>query len=158
MPPPAAAMAASATSFMATTLLRRTKPSAQMRTRGRGSRRRLATASAAYPEKMGTKTAPMRAAARKAAIASGDMGRNTPTASPASTPRRISPPANRLTLSSNSEKDQITDSPLSRSPITAGASGRVSAQRSTQAADKLISPPTNQVAHWGPRETSRTSV
>ena len=118
--------------------------------------RRCATAGAAKPEKIGTWIAPMCAQAWDATGTSGDIGRKIATRSPSRTPRRSSASASLVTSRDSSWNVCSRRDPSSPSPIEAIASGRRSAQRCTQFQAMLTFPPTNQVAHSGPRERSTT--
>ena len=91
--------------------------------------------------------------------ASGLMGRNTPTVSPAPTPRWRRALARRFTSRASSSCVSVRVSACSDSQITAGWLPRPAAMlRSQQLAVRFVSPPGN---HWGqamPREASRTRV
>ena len=118
---------------------------------------RWATAGAAKPEKIGTCTAPMCAQACDATATSGDIGRKIATRSPSRTPSRTSASARRVTSSESSANVCSRREPSSASPTDATASGLRSAHRCTQFHAMFTLPPTNQVAHSGPRERSTTA-
>ena len=117
---------------------------------------RWATAGAAKPEKIGTWIAPMWAQACDAIATSCDIGRKIATRSPCSTPSRTSASASRVTWSDMAAQVSSRRAPSSASDTAATASGRRRAHRCTQFQAMFTSPPTNQVAHSGPRERSKT--
>jgi hypothetical protein len=94
--------ASSATDFMSTGAPRRKNPSAVNSTLAPASCRRLATASAPNPLKIGTNGAPTLAQASVAATVSGAIGMKIPTVSPCSTPSSRSPWAARSAMSRSS--------------------------------------------------------
>ena len=119
--------------------------------------RRCATAGAAKPEKIGTWIAPMCA---QACDATGTSGRHReedrdPVAL-AALPVGASASASLVTSRDSSWNVCSRRDPSSPSPTEAIASGRRSAQRCTQFQAMFTFPPTNQVAHSGPRERSIT--
>src|SRR5438876_2316707 len=87
---------------------------------------------------------------------SGDIGRKKATRSPGSTSSATSASANRVTRSESSLYVSPCRSPSSDSQSAAATSGVRSAQRCTQFQARLSLPPTNHVAHSGPRERSTT--
>ena len=150
------ASASSTTAFMASSLPRRSDPSAVITTFASASRSRAATAGAAKPEKIGTWMAPRCAHACEAIATSGDMGRKIATVSLAPTPSDASPSARRVTSADISAKLTSRRPPFSPANTAATASGRDAAQRCTQFQAMFSVPPSNQVAHSGPRERSMT--
>ncbi len=116
---------------------------------------RAATAGVAKPEKMGTWTAPMCAHAWDATATAGAIGMKIATRSPGSTPSATSASANRVTFSESCANVHSARSPFSPRRTAATVSGVRRAQSWTHARATLIFPPTNQVAHSGPRDSSR---
>src|SRR5436189_5212171 len=87
---------------------------------------------------------------------SGDIGRKNATRSPARTPSATRASAKRVTRDESSRYDSPCRSPSSDSQSAAATSGVRSAQRWTQFQARFSLPPTNQVAHSGPRVRSAT--
>ena len=118
---------------------------------------RAATAGAAKPEKIGTWIAPRCAQACEAIATSGDIGRKSATRSPGSTPSPANASASRVTSSESSAYERERRVPSSPCQTAAAAEARgPRAQRWTQFHARFSLPPTNQVAHSGPRERSTT--
>jgi len=140
---------------MDTATPRRSDPSAVIRTPASESWSRVATASAAYPLKMGTEIAPSFAQASVAATVSGAMGMKIPTVWPSSTPSSRSPPASRSAISRSSPYETMRTEPSSPSHRTAVFPGVRWAHRSTQLWARLIDPPVNHRAQGMPSEVSR---
>ena len=120
---------------------------------------RCATAGAAKPEKIGTCTAPMCAHACDAIATSGDIGRKIATRSPGShaelrralrEPRHLARELGEGQLAARAvlaEADRRERRPGSLAPSDARSCAR-----------SRRCPPTNQVVHSGPRESSSTCV
>ena len=137
-------------------LPRRSDQSAHSTTFACESSSREAIAGAAKPEKMGTCTAPTWAHACEATATAAHIGMKIATRSPSRTPSSTRASASCVTARDASDQVSASRRPSSPCQTSASSSGRSAAQRCTQTRAMLTRPPTNQVAHSGPRETSRT--
>ncbi len=153
----ASASASSSTSFIGTRFPRRYDASAVSTSFASASASRADTAGPAKPEKIGTWIAPMCAQACEAIAASGDIGRNVPTASPSRIPSLRRACASRLTSCDSSAQVSERRPPSSGAQTAASRSGVSRAHRCTHASARLSRAPTNQVVHSIPRDASRTS-
>ena len=138
-------------------LPRRRDQSAQRTTFAPESSSRDAIAGAAKPEKIGTCTAPTCAHACDATATAGHIGMKIATRSPGPTPSSTSASASCVTARDASAQLSASRRPSSLCQTSASSSGRSAAQRWTQTRATLTRPPTNHVAHSGPRETSTTA-
>ena len=114
-------------------------------------------AAGAYPEKMGTNTAPIWNAANICTTTSTVMGMQAPTRSPGRMPSARRPAAQRSTASVSWAYVSVRIRPFSVSPTRAGCRSRsVPRCRCRQLAVRLSVPPTYQSVHGIPRDVSRT--
>ncbi len=122
------------------------------------ARRRCATAGAAKPEKTGTWIAPRWATACEATATSGDIGRKIATRSPGSDAERRELLGEPRDVARELREGERGATAVLAEPDRRDGVGRAPAQRCTQFSAIERRPPTNHVAHSGPRDRSTTCV